>query len=353
MDELWRDDINEDCVIERMPRWADICVIKNLYRAWRDFSKGKKKREDVLVFESHLEDELWRLHTDLVSEEYRHGGYEKFFVHDPKRRMIHKATVRDRVVHRLLYNALLTVFHPRWLDCSFSCRPGFGQHRSLERVRRGLREATQDWSRECIALKCDIRKFFDSVDHGILERLLFLHLKDAPLRLMLSRVIDSFETSSGIGLPIGNLTSQLFANVYMHELDWHAKHELKLRWYYRYADDMLVLCHSLDEVKRVCEKLEIFLSQTLRLFLHPKKVVIRKSTWGVDWLGHVILPGHEALRPATRRRMMRRVRDALGQYGSAETAIKSIASYHGLLAGTARKTIDCDLLQAVALWREM
>lgn len=329
--------------------FEDIVTLENVFKAWKDFSTGKRDKKDVQIFEAHLEDELIDLQQDLERRHYVHGAYERFIVHEPKRRVIHKATVRDRVVHRLLYNALMPDFHNRWLDCSFSCRPGFGQHKSIEAVRKALKQATQNWSRECWVLKVDVRRFFDSVDHEVLCALLERRTHDLDTRKLLRQVVESFSTAHGCGLPIGNLTSQLFANVYLHELDWHVKHACKCRWYSRYADDMLFLCGSKEEVIARLDVVSRFLETRLRLALHPNKIILRKSSWGIDWLGHVILPGHEVLRPSTRRRMMRKVASMQGQEHGGIRA--SLASYNGLLQGTARRAIDEELLQLAALDR--
>jgi retron-type reverse transcriptase len=212
-----------------------------VHRAWLDFSAGKRQKTDVIAFAGNIEDELCSLVYELRNETYVHGSYERFIVYDPKRRVIHKASVRDRIVHRFLYNALLPEFHRRWLGCSYSCRPGFGQHRSIADVRAALRQVETVGRGICWILKCDVRKFFDSVHHETLLELLCAHISDPRLCWLLELVVESFATQPGVGLPIGNLTSQLFANVYMHELDWFAKQTLGLRWYFRYADDMLVL----------------------------------------------------------------------------------------------------------------
>lgn len=329
--------------------FEDIVSLEMIYQAWVDFSTGKRDKKDVQQFEAHLEDELVALQQDLVSGHFVHNKYERFIMHEPKRRTIHKATVRDRVVHRLLYNALLPDFHKRWLSCSFSCRPGFGQHRSINAVQKSLRRATQNWSHECWTLKVDVKRFFDTVDHEILFTLLEQRISDHGMRAILHQVIDSFYTTHGRGLPIGNLTSQLFANVYLHEIDWHVKQIWKHKQYFRYADDMLFLCESKTEAFTLLNDVKIFLETNLRLTLHPDKITIRKSSWGIDWLGRVLLPGHDVLRPSTRRRMIRKV---IAMQGSNHGDIRaSLASYNGLLKGVARYSIDKELLQIYALDR--
>lgn len=306
-------------------RFEDIIMLELLHKAWQDFSTGKRNKKDVM-------------------------NYERFFVQDPKRRVIHKATVRDRVVHRLVYNALLPVFHPRWLDCSYSCRPGFGQHRSFIALRESLQKASRNGTRDVWTLKCDVKKFFDSVDHEILLSLLKRRVPDIYWQQVLRKIIKSFSVKEGKGLPIGNLTSQLFANVYLHELDWYVKHQLKQHWYFRYADDILLLCQSRPQAERLLEKIRDFLSHRLCLALHPQKSIFRKSSGGIDWLGRVFLPGYELLRPSTRRRMMRNI-EMKAQSDNSVGLRSSLTSYHGLFEGTARRKIDAEFLQTFALTR--
>ncbi len=331
-------------------RFEKMLTLGQLYQAWKDFSAGKEKKTDIMRFAINVEDELLSLLYDLQSGEYRHAAYERFVVHDPRRRVIHKASVRDRVVHRLVYNELLPELHARWLDCSFSCRPGFGQRRSIAAAQKGLRQATQNWSRECWVLKLDVKKFFDSVDHDVLRKLLFRHVADPSIQWLLTVIIESFSTCAGKGLSIGNLTSQLFANVYLHELDWFAKHGLKQRWYYRYADDILFLCDSHEEADGILDHVRLFLLDRLCLTLHPGKIHQRKSTWGIDWLGRVLLPGYAVLRPTTRRRIIKRVERSV-LLDDIDGVRRSVASYNGLLIGTARRALDQKLLQDIALLR--
>ncbi len=340
-------ELSDEFAVRHM-RFEEAITIENIYDAWIDFSAGKQKKEDVMVFESNLENELVSIANDLQTGRYTHSPYSRFVVHDPKRRIVHKATVRDRVVHRILYNSLMPVFHPRWLNCSFSCRPGFGQHRSVEAVRMGLRQATRNRTRECFTLKVDVKRYFDSMDHGILLSLLSRRVTDDRWMHLLDTIIGSFCVDQGTGVPIGNLTSQLFANVYLHELDWFVKHELRHHWYYRYADDMLFLCETKDEIKRVLTAIGTFLSSRLSVHLHPNKTIIRKNSWGVDWLGRVLLPGHEVLRPSTQRRMLRRV-DECAVKDDSHRLFASLASFNGLLNGTARRKLDERLLQTMAL----
>lgn len=202
------------------------------------------------------------------------------------------------------------------------------------------RKVSKNYTAPCYALKCDIRKFFDSVDHGILLNLLERRIKDKDVIWLLREIIGSFSTSGTLfekrGLPIGNLTSQLFANVYMNEFDQFIKHELKVRYYARYTDDFVILLETDRDFDYLLKKITDFLRGELRLELHPHKVMVRKLHHGVDFLGYVVFPHHKLPRAKTRRRVVRKLGLRLDEYRSGvieETTLKQcLLSYLGLLS---------------------
>ena len=190
-------------------------------------------------------DNIIALHRDLKTRTYHHSPYHQFIIADPKPRLIHKATVRDRVVHRAVYRALYWHFHPRFIHDSYSCRLGRGTHKALDRFRSLAYQASQNHTKTLWVLKCDIKKFFTSIDQTILLNLLQTHVTDPDSMNLIREIISSFHsTKPNVGLPLGNLTSQLFANVYLDELDQFIKHDLKQKFYVCYADDFLVLSLS-------------------------------------------------------------------------------------------------------------
>ncbi len=331
--------------------FEELITLENIYEAWKDFSKGKTNKNDVIKFKMNLEDELLKLYSDLKNKRYKHGAYSSFIVNEPKQRVINKALVRDRVVHRLLYNYLLSRFNRTWLDCSYSCRPGFGQHLAIEKARLGIMKFSGNYSRESWVIKCDIKKFFDNIDQNILYSLICEKVDDGDIRRIIKEILESyFCKKRGVGIPIGNLTSQIFANVYMHQLDLFAKHEMKLRFYYRYADDFMFLVKTRQEGLEVVEKIKIFLQNKLRLEMHPQKIVIRPAHQGIDWLGKIILPGVTLLRSGTRKRMIKNIKYQVQNGLDLEKLKSVVASYNGLLKGTPRKAINSKILQAVAFY---
>lgn len=284
-----------------------LCATEYLFLAWELFRRGKRSKPDVMVFERDLERNLFDLQGDLRAGTYRHGPYRAFTVHDPKARSIHKATVRDRVVHQAIVSAIEPMFDPHFVDDSFSCRFGKGTHAAVQRLRRFLWAASMGNRRTTSVLQCDIRRFFASVDHEVLLELLHRRVRDGRMFALLERIVQSFSMTSGKGIPLGNLTSQLFANVYLHELDWFVKHELNERRYLRYCDDFAIVHPSRAYLFALVPKVEQFLEWRLSLHLHPRKVTVRTWTQGIDFLGYVLLPRATVLRTRTKHRMLHRL----------------------------------------------
>ncbi len=288
--------------------YEDIISLENLLAAWQEFVCGKRQKTDVQEFGVRLMDNLLELHTDLANHTYRHGEYQAFGICDPKPRQIHKAVVRDRVVHHAVYRQLYPSFDRLFIADSFSCRLGKGTHKARARFASYGRKVSKNNTRTAWVLKCDIRKFFASINHAVLLDMLAAHIPDLGILLLLQEIIESFRVKSGVGLPLGNLTSQLFCNVYMNELDQFAKHKIKAEHYIRYADDFVFLSEDKDWLSRQLPVLSQFLQDHLRLSLHPDKVFIKTFASGVDFLGFVHFSKHQVLRTVTKRRMFRQLR---------------------------------------------
>ena len=295
---------------------------ENLLNSWDRFKKGKRKKKDVGLFEYHLEQNLLELHRDLKDKTYRHKPYFGFYISDPKVRHIHKATVRDRVVHHALFRMLNPLFEPTFIPDSFSCRLGKGNHVGMKRLEIMTRKVGKNYTHPCFALKCDIKKFFDSVDHKILLRLLTKRITDPDTVWLLRDVVGSFSASESLfekrGLPIGNLTSQLFANVYMNEFDQFVKHQLQVKYYVRYTDDFVVVADSTEYLESLLQPMSDFLAEQLKIEMHPDKTSIRTLRSGVDFLGYVIRPHHRLMRTKTKRRILRKYKDKVGAYRAGE-----------------------------------
>ncbi|MEK7617243.1 MAG: reverse transcriptase domain-containing protein [Patescibacteria group bacterium] len=304
--------------------------IENLFQAWNEFKAGKRKKKDVIVFERFLETNLYNLHLVLKNKTYRHSVYQSFYVQDPKLRHIHKASVADRVVHHLLYKYLYEIFDKTFIYDSYSCRLEKGTHKGVLRLEKFTRIISNNYTKTCWALKLDIKKFFANVDHKILMKLLSQKINNSDILWLLENVINSFhsESGEGKGIPLGNLTSQVFANIYMNELDQFIKHELKIKYYLRYADDFLILSKDKQSLKGLTIPIGKFLKDSLKLELHPNKVTLRKLEWGIDFLGYNVLPRYILPRTKTKKRLFKKLKEKVRKANFEQ----SLQSYLGYLS---------------------
>ena len=305
--------------------FQEIISLENLLAAWQGFLRGKKKRVDVANFQLNLMDNILALQESLKDKTYRHYGYQAFNISDPKPRNIHKATVQDRLVHHLLHQELANYFDRFFIHDSYSCRLGKGTHKAINRFRHCGRKVSVNNARTCWVLKCDIKKFFASIDHKVLKSILAKYIEDKDILWLWGEVIDSFETAGreNVGLPLGNLTSQLLVNIYLNEFDQFMKRQLKIKHYIRYADDFVIMSRDKVLLEELIPKIRGYLADELKLMLHPDKVFIQTLSSGMDYLGWVNFPDYRVLRTATKKRMLK----ALGNNPSSET----LASYLGLL----------------------
>jgi retron-type reverse transcriptase len=305
-------------------KYNNIITIGNLLTTWEKFLHRKKKKKDVIAFQLQLADNLIQLQRELQEKTYVHGGYLAFNISDPKPRNIHKALVRDRVVHHLLYKELYWYFHHRLIFDSYSCRKNKGTHRALDRLKFFAGKVSKNHTRTCYVLKCDIRKFFASIDQNVLLKILDRHIEDEEIKWLIGQVLKSFHTTTtGIGLPLGNLTSQLLVNIYMHEFDMFVKQELRVKYYIRYADDFVILSEDKKYLENILPQIDYFLREKLHLSLHPDKVFIQTYGAGVDFLGWVHFPCCRTIRTTTKRKILKN----LEWYPRPET----VNSYRGLL----------------------
>ncbi|OGY25518.1 MAG: hypothetical protein A2Z11_03775 [Candidatus Woykebacteria bacterium RBG_16_43_9] len=334
--------------------YEQVISLENLFQAWNEFKTGKRKKIDVGYFERYLEDTLFELQKELANKTYRHSSYTGFYIRDPKTRHIHKAIVRDRVVHHALYKVLNPIFEPTFISDSYACREGYGNHKAFEKLVRYARKVSKNYTKTCWALKCDIRRFFDSVDHKVLLKVVDQKVKDPDLMWLVKKIIESYETAHGKGVPIGNLTSQIFANVYLNPLDQFVKHILKVKYYLRYADDFILLHEDFRYLLESVEKIRRFIEDELKLELHKDKIAFRKLSWGIDFVGYVALPYHQVLRTKTKQRIYRKVREKISSYKSkgidSESLNQSVRSYLGILKHADTYKLEQDLRNQVWFW---
>jgi retron-type reverse transcriptase len=279
--------------------------------------RGKRHRPDVLRFHFNLEQELWRLHDELSRRDYRPGPYRTFTIHEPKVRLISAAPYRDRVVHHALCNVLEPVFERSLSFDSYSCRAGKGTHAAVDRCQEYAR-------RYRYVLKADIRKFFPSIDHEVLKAALARKIKDRDVLWLAGLIIDCANPQERVlqwfpgddlftplerrrGLPIGNQTSQFFANVYLDALDHFVKDRLRAPGYVRYCDDFLAFSDDKRALGSVRAMIVNFLDD-FRLMLHPDKSVIFPTAQGIRFLGYRVFPSHRLLAKENVHRFRRRLR---------------------------------------------
>jgi len=307
---------------------------QNLYKAYIDCRRHKRKTYHAAKFEINFESELLKLEEELQNHTYEIGRSICFVVEEPSLREVFAATFRDRVVHHLLYNFLEPVFEPIFIAQSYACRKNKGIHQSLNDLQKHLRKITQNHHRKAYYLHLDIKGFFMSLNKEILFRLISNHIKNPELLWLTKLIIFNdpiknftskgnkslfdkipphkslFHVPENQGLPIGNLTSQFFANVYLNELDQFAKHELKIKFYLRYVDDFLLLANSKSELLQWRDKIDLFLKERLRLELNLKKQIFQETDKGIDWLGYIIKPDHILVR----QRVVKNLKLKLFQY---------------------------------------
>ena len=325
--------------------------MENLFLAWKEFRKGKSKKPDVQQVAFNLEDNLFRINQKLKTKNYQHSDYTSFHIQDPKLRHIHKACVKDRIVHHAIFRILYPIFDKSFIFDSYSCRLNKGMHKAVSRLETFCRKLSRNNTRNIFALKCDIKKFFANIDHEILIKILKEYISDKNITWLLKTVIDSFSTSSfshplpaspsgresgiSVGLPLGNVTSQLFANIYLNELDQFIKHKLKIRYYLRYCDDFIILSEDKIYLTNLINPINQFLNRALKLNLHPDKIEIRKYHQGFDFLGYVDLPHYRVLRTKTKKRIFRKIgqkcQDLKNNLISKESFNQGLQSYFGVL----------------------
>lgn len=321
--------------------YEHIISLPNLLGAWREFVSDKKKQSDISEFSLHLLDNILALQRELLEKSYRHGSYRRAKINDPKPRDIHIASARDRLLHHAIYRVVYQYFDRTFIFDSYSCRRQKGTHRALNRFKEYALDISSNHTRTVWVLKCDIRKFFANIDHKILKEILARHIKDSGTLSLFNTVVDSFHTEgrNGVGLPLGNLTSQLLVNIYMNEFDHFVKRKLKVQFYIRYADDFVILSHDQAKLERIVRYIVQFLRERLKLELHPDKVFIKTFASGVDFLGFVHFTDHRVLRTSTKRRMFRRL--------DGNPKEETVASYLGLLShGNTQKLLQ--LVQSIS-----
>lgn len=318
-------------VIKSHTLFDEISSLENLFLAWREFLRGKRGRRDVQEYGLRLEDNLFALHEHLRSGTWKHGGYEQFRVCDPKPRIIHKASVADRIIHHAVVRVIEPIFERSFMFNSWSCRKGKGTHGAVMWCQSELNRISKHGKKPVWVIKCDIKKYFENIDNDILLGFISRKIQDQRTYELIRQIISSFKP----GLPLGNLTSQLFANIYLNSFDHYSREVIRPLFYIRYCDDFILVHHSRDWLIEQIPKIKRYVSQRLNLTLHPHKIILRPFRHGIDWLGYVLYPDRRMMRPRTRQRMWQDMNKKIDDYLVGATEYESLrstfSSYDGIL----------------------
>ena len=341
-----------------------------LVEAYFDCRKNKRNSASALAFEQRLERNLFQLHDELIAGTYRPGRSICFIVTRPKPREVWAADFCDRIVHHLLYNRIAPRFYTSFVADSCACIPGRGTLYAARRLESHIRSITQNWSRPAFYLKLDLANFFVSIDKQILRDLLAARIVE-PWWMALAETIlfhdprQNFELRGNpalidrvpphkrltnqpahLGLPIGNLSSQFFANVYLDVLDQFAKHRIGAKHYVRYVDDFILLHESAQWLNAAKADIEAMLSERLAVRINPKKTILQPIARGVDFVGHVIKPWHRTTRRRTFNEAIRKAKTT-----PVDELFETANSYFGLLRQSSHSHHDCAELANVLRYR--
>lgn len=328
--------------------WESVISFESLLEAWHRTEKGRKTQRNILQFKADLEPSLLDIQNSLIDGTYKTGPYRHFHIYEPKKRIVSALPIKDRIVQQSVYKAIEPIFESRFIEQSFACRPNKGAHKGADKVQGYMRQVKRKYGR-VYALKADIAKYFPSICHDVLRRLLRRRIACTKTVDLLDQVIASTDDGASVmprGIPIGNLTSQLFANIYLHELDTFVKHELRVKCYARYMDDFTVIHQDKDYLHELRMKIEIFLWSELGLRTNAKTQVFpinKDNGRGLDFLGYRIWPTHRALRKDSISRMRKKMKRMARLYGMGEMELPAIEAVTRSWVGHARHADTYDL----------
>lgn len=323
----------------------------NLYRAYLNARLCKRYRYEVLKFTAHLEDYLFLLQRQLTDGTYKLGRYREFYIYEPKQRLIMAQPFKDRVVQWAIYQVLNPIFTKSYISDSYAGIEGRGTHKAVKRIQYWLQQFEKE-GKPCYYLQLDISKYFYRIDHEVLLSILKRRISDKRMIDLLTIIIKSNETNFGLppgkspgevsrkdrvsdrGMPVGNLSSQMFANLYLNELDQYCKRVLKIHYYVRSADDTIILFEDKKQLHEWKTAIEDILNTRLKLDLN-NKTCIRPATLGIDFCGYKIWNTHIKLRKSTALKMKRNLKRIQEQYANGEItmerAMQTVNSYMGIL----------------------
>ncbi len=299
--------------------FSEVVEFDNLHSAYLRARISKRFRPEVLKFGENLEENLIQIQNELIWEQYRPTKYRQFYVYDPKKRLISAPAFRDRVIHQALVKVIEPFFESKFIFDSYACRKTKGNHAAMERVYQFSKIYRQNHG-EYYVLKADVLKYFFSIDRTVLLSMLRKTIRDAKLLNLIANIVNT--DNSNIGLPIGALTSQLFANIYLNELDHFVKEELRMKHYVRYMDDFVILHPDKEALKSALSEINIFLNEKLRIQLNNKTQIFLFKR-GVDFCGYRIWPTH--ILP--RKRVLKKFRNSFKQLKARNMSLREVRPY--------------------------
>ena len=330
--------------------FPEIYDFENLLGAHKDGSMGKRYRPDVLEYTAHKEENLIELQNEFMWGTYKVGTYRMFYVYEPKKRLIMSLQFKDRIAQHAIYRKLNPILDKQLIYDTYACRKGKGTHKAVKQLQKWMRKAERKG--KYYYLKLDISKYFYRIDHEILLKILDRKIADKDLMKVFEEIINCEDTKFGlpmgadisdvsfedmlldVGLPIGNLTSQMFANLYLNELDQFAKHKLHLKYYIRYMDDIIIIHEDKRYLKYIKDQIEEYLNTELHLQLN-KKTCIRPCSMGIEFVGFRVWTTHIKMRKKTVKKIKKRLKFLFGLYAvgeiDRETLNRTLASYRGMM----------------------
>lgn len=304
--------------------YPEVCLEKNIELAWRKARKGKTQKDYVIQFEQNLSENLHLLRIELLLHSYRPQPLETFILRDPKTRKISVSQFRDRIVHHAICNVIEPIFDKKFIYDSYANRKGKGTLAAVSRLIQFLKKVSKNgtivnkYTQRNIrgfVLKADIKRYFDTVSQDLLLRIIKRTLKDKDLLFLIRNILKNYPAVlERRGMPLGNLTSQFLANVYLNELDQFIKHELRAKYYLRYVDDFVILHQDLSQLKSYLAEISKFLEKELKLELNPGKSKIKPLSRGIDFLGFRVFHYHRFLRARNIKQFYHKYRDLNSRY---------------------------------------
>lgn len=330
-----------------------IVSFENILDAAYQCRKGKTKANATLSFFNNLEENVIQIQNELIWNMYQMSPYHHFYIFEPKRRLISAPHFKDRVVHRAIYNIIEPLFDKQYIYDSYACRKGKGAHSGADRAQDFIKKVEREHGK-AFAFKADISRYFSSIDHHILKSIINAKIQCSRTKEILFYIIDNSPCDAmGVGIPLGNLTSQIFANIYLNELDRFAKHSLKAKLYIRYMDDFVIIHHDKEQLQEWRKEIELFLHQQLRLKTNSKTQVFpisKNNGRALDFLGYRIYSTHRLLRKCTVKRIKTKLKKYRKQYADGDINLsdikQNIQSWIGHASHADAYNLRCALFRA-------